>query len=99
MFKSYLRITSIDYPETSRVQCIVFMRKHPNFVTCYRFFKRTKNRKESEKIGKYADKWTNQFWLKKVTLPVFSLNNFCQPFFNKFFELLICKINVLNNFR
>ena len=33
MFASYLRIVSIDYLENSWVKCVVFLRKHPNFMT------------------------------------------------------------------
>ena len=42
----------------------------------------SKKRKKSEIIHIYSDKLTNQFWLQKITLPVFLLNIF--------FFLLIC---------
>ena len=62
--------------------------------------KNSKIRKKSEKIRKYLEKLTNQFWLKRVRLPVFFVKQF---FFthlsNSFLELLICKINVLSTYR
>ena len=56
MFKSYLRIIWIDYPETSWVYCVVFSRKHVQISWLNRFFK-TKN-----KILKIRKKiWKNPY--------------------------------------
>ena len=34
------------------------------------------NKKKSEKVHEYSNKFTSQFWRKKIKLPVFLLNNF-----------------------
>ena len=74
-------------PETSWVQCVVFLRKYIQISWLDRFLKLKKNsktRKKSEKIHMYSDKLTNRFRLKKVRLPIYFQNNF---FFTNFSPL------------
>ena len=42
MFESYLRIIPIDYPETSWVQGVIFLRKHIQISWLDHFFKTKK---------------------------------------------------------
>ena len=62
IFELYLRIVLIDYPETSWVWCVIFLRKRIQISWLDGFFnKKIENQKKSEKNHLYSDELTNQF--------------------------------------
>ena len=79
MFESYLWIVSIDYPETSWVQCVVFLRKHIRIWWIDDFFK-LKNKKKLKKISKLEKNLKKCICKVKVSVAV------CDPVVSQFRE-------------